>query len=374
MCSSDLMAISNINASPDQIDLGTSAIVPRLVLRQAPAREVLAVLARYAGLNVVFLDGADAQGGQQGGQQGEQQVQAPPGGPPISLDLQNEPVQQVFNSVLMVSGLQANRRGKTIFVGAKLPTSARNLISRTIRLNQAKAGDVAAFLAQQGAEVNILFSEQQVVFLEGRQAPVTVTKPPTLVPLKVKEGSSTSLILEGLLIAYDATAQRLNTITLVGEPRTVEIATSFITQLDARRRQVVVNVKVVDVNLLNTQEFNSSFSFGFQDGFFAQDEGTAILNFGGINPPNQAQVTGGAFAQPIIPLLDTIVSKGGKVDLSQFLDVQLQAPFGNISRYWQGPGDLPSSTVVPYSRPDFGTYNNPFQPGLSDYKIGRAHV
>ena len=39
------MAISNIDAGASEIDLGSSAVVPRLVLREAPAREVLAVLA-----------------------------------------------------------------------------------------------------------------------------------------------------------------------------------------------------------------------------------------------------------------------------------------------------------------------------------------
>lgn len=50
------IAVSNISAASEQVDLGTRAIVPRLVLRQAPAKEVLAVLARYAGLNLVFTD------------------------------------------------------------------------------------------------------------------------------------------------------------------------------------------------------------------------------------------------------------------------------------------------------------------------------
>ena len=361
------MAISNINAAADQVDLGTRAIVPRLVLRQAPAREVLAVLARYAGLNVVFLDGTGVQVGQQGGQQ----VQSAPGGPPISLDLQNEPVQEVFNSVLMVSGLQANRRGKTIFVGAALPQTARNLISRTLRLNQVKSFNAATFLATQGAEYQRLVTKTEDIVDPLTQRVIGRREiPAQLEPIQVnqQQGSTAPLLLTGLRVAAD---DRLNSITLIGEPQQVQVATSMITQLDARRRQVVVNVKVVDVNLLNTQEFNSSFSFGFQNGFFAQDEGTAILNFGGINPPNTAQVTGGVFAQPIIPLLDTIVSKSGTtVDLGNFLDVQLRAPFGNISRFPQ-TGGLPS-TPVPYGRPDFGTYNNPFQPGLSEYTPGSS--
>jgi type IV pilus assembly protein PilQ len=359
------MAISNINTSADQIDLGTRAIVPRLVLRQAPAREVLAVLARYAGLNVVFLDGAGAEAGQP--------IQTTPGGPPISLDLQNEPVQEVFNSVLMVSGLQANRRGKTIFVGAALPQTARNLISRTLRLNQVKSFNAATFLATQGAEYQRLVTKTEDIVDPLTQRVIGRREIPAqleAIQVSQQQGSTAPLLLTGLRVAAD---DRLNSITLIGEPQQVQVATSLITQLDARRRQVVVNVKVVDVNLVNTQQFNSSFSFGFDDGFFLQDQGTAILNFGGINPPNQAQTTGGAFAQPIIPLLDAIVSGGSDVELGNFLDVQLQAPFGNISRYPQGRGNFGSQgIVVPYSRPNFGTYNNPFQPGLSDFTPGSS--
>jgi type IV pilus assembly protein PilQ len=319
-------------------------------------------LARYAGLNVVFLDSAGAEGGQE-----EQQVQSAPGGPPISLDLQNEPVQEVFNSVLMVSGLKANRRGRTIFVGAALPQTARNLISRTLRLNQVKSFNAATFLATQGAEYQRLVTQTEDIVDPLTQRVIGRREiPAQLQPIQVtqQEGSTAPLLLSGLRVAAD---DRLNSITLIGEPQQVQVATSMITQLDARRRQVVVNVKVVDVNLINTQGFNSSFSFGFDNGFFSQSNGTATLNFGNVNPPNSAQVTGGAFARPIIPLLETIVSESGQtVELSPFFDVQLRAPFGQISRYQQGLGDFVPGGVAPYARPSFGTYANPFQPGLSD--------
>jgi len=99
------MAVSNINTMPDLVDLGSGALVPRLVLRDAPVREVLSLLARSANLNVVFANGKgeSSEGGESG--------------PIISLDLENQPVQEVFNSVLLVAGLDANRRGNIIYVG-----------------------------------------------------------------------------------------------------------------------------------------------------------------------------------------------------------------------------------------------------------------
>ena len=119
------MAVSNVSTMPDMVDLGSGANVPRLVLRDAPIREVLSLLARSANLNVVYA-GGDSEGGDMGEETG----------PTISLDLENQPVQEVFNSVLLISGLDANRRGNIIYVGEKLPAQARNLVSRTLRLDR----------------------------------------------------------------------------------------------------------------------------------------------------------------------------------------------------------------------------------------------
>ena len=355
------IAVSNIDSTPDMIDLGTEVLVPRLVVKDAPAREVLAVLARFAGLNLVFTDQAQPSGGGEGAE-GAAAPTGGSGGPTISLDLENEPVQEVFNSVLMVSGLNANRRGNTIFVGLSLPDTARNLISRTLRLNQVQANAASTFLASQGAEVQqIVTPVEEVVDPETNRVVRREEQPPQLQPLSVAqaEGSMAPLLLNGLKVSTD---DRLNSITLVGEPRKVEIATSFLTQLDARRRQVSVNVKVIDVNLLNTDDFNTSFSFGINDTFFAQDQGTAILNFGENSPPNAAQVRGSSFFPAIIPLQSTIVD-GASVELAPFFDRQ-NAPFDNIT---PGTTDFPfPGTAASFARPNFGTNNNPFQPGVSD--------
>jgi type IV pilus assembly protein PilQ len=299
------MAVSNINTSPEAIDLGSGAIVPRLVLRQAPVREVLSLLARSAGLNLVFTD---TQAQAQGQPPGEgAQAQAQTGEQTISLDLENEPVQEVFNSVLLVSGLNANRKGNTIYVGANLPAQARNLISRTLRLNQVRAENAALFLASQGAEGQRLVTEiNEVVDPETGRVVQRTERPATLQNLsgggegQNAQGTAPSL-LKGLQISTD---DRLNSITLVGEPRKVEFATALLTQLDARRRQVAVNVKVIDINLLNQEFFNSSFSFGVNDSFFIQDQGAATLRFGSSSPATSADInspTGQITNPPAIP-------------------------------------------------------------------------
>jgi type IV pilus assembly protein PilQ len=344
------IAISNIDASAEKVKFEPNMTVPRILLREASAREVLMTLANYAGYNVVFTSA-----------QGEANATSQT----VSLEFTNESVENIFNAVLLISGLQANRQGKTIFVGAQLPQGARNLISRTLRLNQVKAVAAAIFLATQGAEYQRLVTQTEDIVdpLSGR---VTGRRDvaPTLEPLTPQntEGSKAALLLTGLRIAAD---DRLNSINLIGEPRQVQIATSLLTQLDARRRQVVVNVKVIDVNLLNTDRFNSSFSFGFNDGFFVQDNGAAVLNFGNMNPPTSSTVSrAGAFAQPVVPIFD-IISGTGTAEIQPFFDIQNGAPFGRVN---QGLNDFVGSTT-PYARPSFGRTVNPFQPGLSDINI-----
>ena len=268
------MAVSNVSTMPDMVDMGSMATVPRLVLRDAPVREVLSLLARSANLNVVYAGGSEG-----GGEEGEET------GPTISLDLENQPVQEVFNSVLLISGLDANRKGNIIYVGEQLPSQARNLVSRTVRLNQVDAENAALYLASLGAAGKRLTSEvEETIDPETGRVTQRIETSPELSDLdggSEDETGTQALLLRGLQISTDG---RLNSITLVGEPRKVETATNYLTQLDARRRQVSVNVKVIDVNLLNQDVFNSSFSFGVNDTFFLQDRGSAALNFGGDNP------------------------------------------------------------------------------------------
>ncbi|MDJ0598350.1 MAG: secretin and TonB N-terminal domain-containing protein [Crocosphaera sp.] len=291
------MAISNIDAGASEIDLGSSAIVPRLVLREAPAREVLAVLARFAGVNLVFTDTP-------GGDQRQTAAE-----PTVSLDLENEPVEDVFNSVLMISGLQANRRGRTVFVGSRLPQAARTLVSRTLRLNQVKSANAGVFLASQGAEFQRLVTQTEDIIDPLTQRVVGRRELPSTLESLTSEADAEStgpMLLRGLTVSSD---DRLNTVTLVGEPRDVQVATSLLTQMDARRRQVAVNVKVVDVTLTNDQSFSSNFSFGSGDAFIVQDDGAAVLRFGGFSPASGDDLNsapGRVLDPPVInnPLID----------------------------------------------------------------------
>ncbi|MBE9012183.1 AMIN domain-containing protein, partial [Pseudanabaenaceae cyanobacterium LEGE 13415] len=355
-------AISQIDASPTTIDLGTNERIPRLVLRDAPVREVLSLLARAARLNLAYTEPPSA------GQQGQQGAKS--NGPTISLDIENESVQDVFNYVLRVAcvaptlavtnaggftqcaSLEANRVGRTLFVGPRLPDDARNSITRTIRLNQVSAADAAGFLTTQGAETQIQYEQIQLQTVgEGAAARTIEIRTPTILPLRANDGSA-PLILRGVSISTNA---RLNSVTLTGSPRKIEIATRLLGQLDARKRQVALNVKIVDVNLLKTDDFNTSFSFGVGNNFFSVDRGAALFNFGSVRPPTNAEVSNSLTGRPIT---GNLFPQG--VDLEPFLDAPSGAPYSG------GRTNVPIFNDISTARPPFGTSNNPLQPGVTE--------
>ncbi|MBN3870681.1 AMIN domain-containing protein [Nostoc sp. JL33] len=284
------IAISNTDASPSSIDLGTQERVPRLVLRDAPVREVLSLLARAANLNLAYV------GGEQAGAANAQATSQT-----ISLDIENEPVQDVFNYVLRLSGLEANRSGRTVFVGAKLPNATRDMVMRSLRLNQVTVGVALNFLVALGAE-SAVSRERQVTSVNAvpvgaGATPITQTQTTTETRVETQRVSFTdsSPLLRGLQVLGE---ERTNAITLIGAPRLVEMAIAQLTQLDIRRRQVVVNVKIIDVNLNNTQDYNTSFSFGIGNNYFSNDGGAATLNFGGSRPASSAEARSSVTSTP----------------------------------------------------------------------------
>ncbi len=316
------IAISATDASPSTIDLATQERVPRLVLRDAPVREVLSLLARAAGLNLAYINNAP-----EGQAAGGQPAAAPAGGgQTISLDIENEPVQDVFNYVLRLSSLEANRSGRTVFVGPKLPNSTRDSVMRNLRLNQVTVGVALNFLVGLGAE-SAVSRERQVtsvnaVAVGNVAAPITQTQTTTETKIESQriDYKDSSPLLRGLQALGD---ERTNSITLIGSPRLIEIATAQLTQLDIRRRQVAVNVKIIDVNLSNTQDYNSSFSFGAGNNYFTNDGGAAVLNFNGSRPAKNAETLNSLTPTPIVE--NTTSALASPLTLPKRLLASLQA-------------------------------------------------
>jgi type IV pilus assembly protein PilQ len=233
------IAIGTILPDPPPIDLGSTAKIS-LTLKDAPVGDVLSLLARRAGLNVVLND-------------------VPPD-LTISLDVQDSPLQETFNYILRLKQLQAQRRGQTVFIGKTLPGVAGVLV-RNYRLNQAVA------------------TKELVERLKG----------------------VLDAVAPGAQFFEDP---RTNSITVVGTPQQQDIIAAQIAQLDVRRRQVLISVRAVDIRLSNNESLSvnlggasGNFAVGtlgeadFGGQPLNQPEGSSVSSIGPEDPSGGA-ITG----------------------------------------------------------------------------------
>jgi type IV pilus assembly protein PilQ len=273
------IATSSSKLRPDIVDLGTAERVPRITLREAPAIEVLTLIGRVAGLSVVSAEAPSASGAAPaaGATTGLKQ--------PVSLSIENETAQDVFNNVLRISGLEANRIGQTIFVATKLPVTLKNLVTKSYRLNQITVGEASAYLIGLGAS-RVVNRQRPIPGTQtaqiGTASQVVVNIPteavPTLETVAITAESGATPLLKGLQVIAE---ERGNSLTLIGSPKQVEFAEAQLARLDLRKRQVAVNVKVVEVNLDKNQTIGSSLAFNASntDG---SGTGTAISSTAGV--------------------------------------------------------------------------------------------
>mgnify|MGYP001211463986 CR=1 FL=1 len=250
------MAIGTIAIKGNEVRMPGAGTLDSLTLRNAPARDVLMTLGRAAGYNVAFYSKRTEEGQTTGGN-------------PISVDFQNEPIESAVNLVLTLGGLQAKRQGRTLIVGEKLPSFARQLMSRTVRLNQVSPARASEFLMSQGAtfyrtkvleETEAETKSVDVLGATGQQVNTGPTREMTGTSVSIQtveaDGEAAgALPLRGLTISPD---DRLNSITLTGEPNLVTIAEGYLKQIDLRKRQVAVRVQMVDVNLDNVENIDNN--------------------------------------------------------------------------------------------------------------------
>lgn len=285
---SSKITYTDLNVQPTTIDLGTAARIERVVLRETPVREALALLARSADLGIVYaedLGGSPNPGAPASG--GGSVIDSN-----ISLDIENEPIQDVFNYILRAKGLKANRVGKTIFVGVNLPATTGSYITRTLRLNQMRATLPQTNLTTTATSASSLTSGggqggSTTTSQVGRSSTVTENIPyrgalQVLEELGANNSATArSPVFKGIQVTADA---RTNTLSLVGTLEQVQLATDYLNRLDVRRKQVAVNVKIVEVDLSKTSNIGSSFSFGVAGNFFNVNQGRGGINVGPVNP------------------------------------------------------------------------------------------
>ncbi|BBC22902.1 secretin N-terminal domain-containing protein [Pseudanabaena sp. ABRG5-3] len=324
------IATSSTKLRPDIVDLGTAERVPRITLREAPAIEVLTLIGRVAGLSVVSAEPPAAAGAAPtaGATTGLKQ--------PVSLSIENETAQDVFNNVLRISGLEANRIGQTIFVATKLPVTLKNLVTKSYRLNQITVGEASAYLLGLGASRVVnrqrpIPGAQAASVSSGTTVVNTPTEAvPTLETITVGPETGATPLLKGLQVIAE---ERSSSITLIGTPQQIAFAETQLARLDLRRPQVAVNVKIVDISLNRDQTigsilgFNASNTDGSGTGTaLSANSGTLAINFNSLTTPTVNGTTPPSiFANPqrLFSLIAAkIQSNSGKVISEPTLVVQ----------------------------------------------------
>ncbi|MDO6351451.1 general secretion pathway protein GspD [Synechococcus sp. YX-04-1] len=221
-----------------------------LTLNNAPAKDALMSLARLGGFGFVFVGDGDTPSDADSSEY------------PVSMAFRNERYDRALNSVLMASGLQGRLDGNTLLVGTAV--SAKSFgpqMSKVFRMNQVDVESASQYLGNLGAVMN-----------------------------SPSQGDSDSSVASyssgyGPLIGLTGTADsRLNTITLVGDPKLISVAQNYLRQIDLRKRQVAVKVQILSVDLDNNKSVNTSFSSRIGDKFIVSENGNAYINFGKYKP------------------------------------------------------------------------------------------
>ena len=324
-----------------------------LTLNNAPAKDALMALARLGGYGFVFV--ADpAESSADSGQNDQ--------GALVSMAFQDESYARALNGVLLASGLQGKLDGRTLLVG---PAAASKTfgpqMSKVIRLNQVSAKAAAEYLGNLGATFNltntITTTTGEAASIGTTQLSDATSQQSSKTPYSESFGASTGP-LRGLVVTTDS---RLQTLTMVGDSQLVAVAESYLKQIDLRQRQVALSVRILDVQLDNDSQMSNSFAFRSGNAFIVSDNGSLLANFGAYKPPGSAE--GGlpgrySGQEGTTPIPGTGVTDGGEV----FVDRPSSAYPLPGSRTEIGSTGVESGPF----RPDFGTYDNPLQPGITE--------
>ena len=323
-----------------------------LTTRNASARDVLMLLAQMGGYNFAFADvGANTSSGSVGSQ-------LPPGSGLVTVAFQREPLERAFNFVLLSSGLQAKLEERTVVVGLNvLAKTIGNTVSRVYRLNQVSPDGAADYLANLGATItktNTITSTSNESSSTGvSTANASASTSSTSTQTVIESFGAPQGPLKGLIGTTD---KRLGTITLIGGSYLVSVAEGYLKQLDLRKRQVAVNVKILNIDLDNATSIDNSFSTRIGNTFIVNDSGQALINFGTLKPPGKG-LGSGKFDGSGTPL--TAVTPFGFPNSKQLFQNKIDGstPFeGNLL---PKPGG-----GYQFARPGFGSFDNPGQPGL----------
>ncbi|NBO29817.1 MAG: hypothetical protein EBV10_11370, partial [Synechococcaceae bacterium WB6_1A_059] len=290
----------------------------------------------------------------------------PPGGGLITVAFKAEPLERAFNFVLLSSGLQARLEGRTVVVGLNVLTKTiGNTVSKVYRLNQVSPDGAADYLANLGATITktntITTTSNESSSTGVTTANASASTSQTSTQTVIESFGASQGPLKGLIGTTD---KRLGTITLIGGSYLVNVAEGYLKQLDLRKRQVAVNVKILNIDLENDTSIDNSFTAQIGDTFIVNASGQALVNFGTLKPSGPLGaglgIYDGATGSPIVGAAPFRWPQD-----QQFFDIpNAQTPYSppgttNYNPYFGGDTYFDGKTP----RPGFGPYNNPGQPG-----------
>jgi len=274
-----------------------------LTLNNAPAKDALMSLARLGGYGFVYVGESDSNADK-----------ASLAG--VTMAFRDERFDRALNSVLLAAGLQAKLDGRTLLVGSSVSSKTFGpQMSKVFRLNQVKVDKAAHYLASLGASMSVV---NTITTTTGEPSSSGTSKLSNQVSQSMQKTTKVETYgaSVGPLIGLTGTTDsRLGTVTLVGDPRLIASAESYLKQLDLRRRQVAVKVQILNVSLNNDQLLDSSFSARMGETFIVSDSGTGHLNFGRVKPGGP---TGsGSYGEGVSGAPGTYSSYGSDLNLYQ---------------------------------------------------------
>jgi type IV pilus assembly protein PilQ len=271
-----------------------------ITARGANPRDLLMALAQMGGYGFAFsADGAQGAAGPAGpsgvganATSGGSSGSAQSG---ITVSFRNESFARAFNFVLLSAGLQAKVEDRTILVGTNvLGKTLGNQMSKVFRLNQVSPSGAADYLANLGAQV----SKTNTTTITSNEGSSTGTGGGAAVGGSTTSQTTSQTTTQTYIEAYGASTgpllglkavsdSRLGTITLVGDPNTIAIAEGYLRQLDLRKRQVAIEVKIVSVDLGNdTSIVNSAFYKSPNGSWFISKAGRGLYQTPGQGLPD----------------------------------------------------------------------------------------
>ncbi len=237
-----------------------------LTLNNASAKDALMKLAKLGGYGFVLAN--------EGNSKNSSKDEELNSGPKVTLSFIDEDYSVAFNSVLLASGMQAKRNQNLIIVGKNvLGKSFGPQLSKVYRLNQTTASAAADYLATLGASITKVDTVASSDSGEASSKDNGVKY--------IDSYSASTGPLNGL---FGTTDSRLQTITLVGPSELILIAEKYLKQLDLRQRQVALTVKILDVELTDTDSISNDLAFRTGSTFIVNEKGKLFSAFGNYIP------------------------------------------------------------------------------------------